>query len=531
MARNKKNKIVVELDLPKDDSTLTKLYAILFVSILLGLCTAIVWSTNSGFIPTANGEPMFTNVYCGATAKDSMGNSMGAEFQTNHKPSYAANESCALLHDKPDVVEWTDEEWTSVSKRGKNFDVPGIDSSQTGGVGVPQPLWANCSVSADIPTEYTIAIRSQDGVIIDYHNGTTDNDNNPDNDGCGLTIENIPADTRYEFLVYSNEEGKFLSKVTFDVTVHYYDGIPANMNNKSYWIGPEISLGPKDIHPFIFLNFFGMTFFFFLYPASYYWERVENAKNEVEEKFPDFLRDLAEYWKGGLAMTVAVQTLATSEYGALNDEVKKMSDQLSWGIKFSDVIKQFADRVGTPLVQRAIALIAEADRAGGKISDILVTAANDSRELKFLEGERRRAIGSYIAVIWTSYFVFLGVIVTLAVVFIPAIAGSNSGGEDGGDSGGQTIGNMTIRNIDPLFFLTVFYYGVTMQAVGNGTMAGLMSTGRFSTGFKHSGMMILVSLVVFNFLAFTPNLIGITEVPGLNPSSGAFVPSGLYFGG
>ena len=109
MARNKKNKIVVELDLPKDDSTLTKLYAILFVSILLGLCTAIVWSTNSGFIPTTNGEPMFTNVYCGATAKDSMGNSMGAEFQTNQKPSYAANESCALLHDKPDVVEWTGE--------------------------------------------------------------------------------------------------------------------------------------------------------------------------------------------------------------------------------------------------------------------------------------------------------------------------------------------------------------------------------------------------------------------------------------
>jgi hypothetical protein len=89
---------------------------------------------------------------------------------------------------------------------------------------------------------------------------------------------------------------------------------------------------------------------------------------------------------------------------------------------------------------------------------------------------------------------------------------------------------MTIRNIDPLFFLTVFYYGVTMQAVGNGTMAGLMSTGRFSTGFKHSGMMIIVSLLVFNFLAFTPNLIGVTEVPGLNPSSGSFVPQSMSFG-
>ena len=193
---------------------------------------------------------------------------------------------------------------------------------------------------------------------------------------------------------------------------------------------------------------------------------------------------MAEYWKGGLSMTVAVQTLVKSEYGALNDEVKKMSDQLSWGIKFSDVIKQFSERVGTPLVKRAITLIAEADRAGGKISDILVTAANDSREIKFLEGERNRAIGSYIAVIWTSYFVFLGVITLLGKIFIPAIAKSNSGDEGGGDSGGANIGNMTIRAIDPLFFVTVFYYGVTMQAIGNGSMAGLMQNGRFSAGLS-----------------------------------------------
>ena len=229
---------------------------------------------------------MFTNVYCGATATDSMGNSMGAQFQTNQKPSYAANQSCSILQDKADVVSWTGEEWTSVSKRGKNFDVPGIDPSQTGGIAVAQPLWANCSVSADIPTDYTIAIRSQEGVIIDYHNGTTDNDNNPDNDGCGITIANIPADTRYEFLAFSNEEGKFLSKVTFDVTVHYFDGIPSNMNNASFWIGPEVSLGPVSIHPFIFLNFFGLMFFFFLYPASVLLGASRGCKERSGRKIP-----------------------------------------------------------------------------------------------------------------------------------------------------------------------------------------------------------------------------------------------------
>ena len=440
MARKKKNKIVVNLDLPKDDSTMTKLYGILFVSILLGMSTAVVWVTNSGFIPTSNGEPMFTNVACGIITGDN------EAFNGNSKPTYAQNESCSLLQDSPDVVSWNDEPWEDIILTGKNFDVPGVDPQATGGEVVVQPLTLTCEAEASGPVSYTVAIRDRYGDIVSPsftgNTGLT-------TDECLIEIESIDPGTRYELVVQSNTENEPLDQFTFTMEIEYYDGIPANMNNKSLWIGPEVSIGPLGIHPTIFLNFFGLMFFFFLWPASFYWERVENKKNEIEEKFPDFLRDLAEYWKGGLSMTVAVQTLATSEYGALNDEVKKMSDQLSWGIKFSDVILQFAERVGTPLVKRAISLISEADRAGGKISDILVTAANDSREIKFLEGERKRAIGSYIAVIWTSYFVFLGVIVVLSTVFIPAIANSNSS-DDGG--GGQNIGNMKIRNVDPLFF-------------------------------------------------------------------------------
>ena len=519
MARKKKNKIVVNLDLPKDDSTMTKLYGILFVSILLGMSTAVVWVTNSGFIPTSNGEPMFTNVACGIITGDN------EAFNGNSKPTYAQNESCSLLQDSPDVVSWNDEPWEDIILTGKNFDVPGVDPQATGGEVVVQPLTLTCEAEASGPVSYTVAIRDRYGDIVSPsftgNTGLT-------TDECLIEIESIDPGTRYELVVQSNTENEPLDQFTFTMEIEYYDGIPANMNNKSLWIGPEVSIGPLGIHPTIFLNFFGLMFFFFLWPASFYWERVENKKNEIEEKFPDFLRDLAEYWKGGLSMTVAVQTLATSEYGALNDEVKKMSDQLSWGIKFSDVILQFAERVGTPLVKRAISLISEADRAGGKISDILVTAANDSREIKFLEGERKRAIGSYIAVIWTSYFVFLGVIVVLSTVFIPAIANSNSS-DDGG--GGQNIGNLKLRNVDPLFFLTIFYYGVTMQAIGNGCMAGLMATGRFSAGFKHSGMMNLVALVVFNFIAFSPNLIGITAPPGVNPSVGTFMPAPLNLGG
>ena len=537
MARKKKKKLVVELDLPKDDKTLKNLYIIIFFSIILGLSSGIMWVTNSGFIPTANGEPMFTNVYCGATAQDDLGNDLSAEFSGTTKPSYAANQSCSILQDEPDQLEWSENPWTNFLSKAKSFDVPGMPDIVKGDVVIEQPMTLTCNVEAADPTQYTVVVRDPDLNIVP--NGRFDGLTGRTSDVCLIEIDNLEPDRGYEVAIFSNEDGKRLNSAEFDVTLGFYDGIPTNMNNKSYWLGPKIEFGPFDLRPMIFLNFFGLTFFFLLYPASYYWERVEKRKNEIEEKFPDFLRDMAEYWQGGLSMTVAVQTLVKSEYGALNDEVKKMSDQLSWGIKFSDVIKQFSERVGTPLVKRAITLIAEADRAGGKISDILVTAANDSREIKFLEGERNRAIGSYIAVIWTSYFVFLGVITLLGKIFIPAIAKSNTGEEGGGDTGGANIGNMTIRSIDPLFFVTVFYYGVTMQAIGNGSMAGLMQNGRFSAGFKHSGMMIVAALLAFNLLVFSPDLIGesshsisqqiitsdSTYTVGLNPSGGGYVPS------
>ncbi len=70
----KKDKITVDLDLPKDDSTITRLYIILFFSIIFGIASGLFWIANSGFVPTQNGEPMFTNLYCGATAQDAVRN-------------------------------------------------------------------------------------------------------------------------------------------------------------------------------------------------------------------------------------------------------------------------------------------------------------------------------------------------------------------------------------------------------------------------------------------------------------------------
>jgi len=239
-------------------------------------------------------------------------------------------------------------------------------------------------------------------------------------------------------------------------------------------------------------------------PYGLYGRRRDQIRARVEDKFPDFLRDLAEYWKGGLSMTVAIQTLAKGEYGNLNDEVNKMASQISWGISFGEVLDMFTERVTSPIVTRAVRMVDEANRAGGRISDILLAASFDAREIKALETERRQEVGSYVTVIYASFFVYLGIILVLAQTFIPAIVDSAAAT---GSTGSMSIGNLTIREMNEVWISTIFLYSLVVQGIGNGLAAGFMSNGRLYSAFNRASLLLLVGWFVFELTGIGTSMI------------------------
>nr|AIF05803.1 type II secretion system protein (flaJ-A, flaJ) [uncultured marine group II/III euryarchaeote KM3_187_C07] len=239
-------------------------------------------------------------------------------------------------------------------------------------------------------------------------------------------------------------------------------------------------------------------------PYGLYGRRRDQIRARVEDKFPDFLRDLAEYWKGGLSMTVAIQTLAKGEYGNLNDEVNKMASQISWGISFGEVLDMFTERVTSPIVTRAVRMVDEANRAGGRISDILLAASFDAREIKALETERRQEVGSYVTVIYASFFVYLGIILVLAQTFIPAIVDSAAAT---GSTGSMSIGNLTIREMNEVWISTIFLYSLVVQGIGNGLAAGFMSNGRLYSAFNRASALLLVGWFVFELTGIGTSMI------------------------
>ena len=241
-----------------------------------------------------------------------------------------------------------------------------------------------------------------------------------------------------------------------------------------------------------------------MFPYGYFAYRRDMERTRIEAKFPDFLRDLAEFWKGGLSMNTAVETLAKGEYGFLNDEVHKMSTQLSWGVSFGEVMEMFAERVSSPVVTRAVRMVDEANKAGGKISDILLAASYDVREIKALETERGQEIGSYLAVIYMSFAIYLMIILVLVATFVPAIVSS---GAATASTGSLTIGNLKIRSLNQIWISTTFYYSVLIQAVGMGMTGGFMATGKLYSGFIRSSLLILLAWVVFETMGIAVSII------------------------
>ncbi len=228
-------------------------------------------------------------------------------------------------------------------------------------------------------------------------------------------------------------------------------------------------------------------------PAIAYHKKYKNT-DSVEEYLPTFLRDVSEMSKAGLTLPRAVNTVAKGEYGALTREVQHMDSSMSWGVSFENTLLNFSTRVNTPIIERSVALITQASRAGGKVSSVLEAAARDAREVKVLERERRGNMMVYVVISYMSFFVFIFVIAMLTSSFVPAMA------EAGKAASAAGAGSQFIGAFDPAVYTRLMMHTAVLQGFMSGLVAGQMGEGSVFQGLKHSIVLSLIAWSVFTFL-------------------------------
>jgi flagellar protein FlaJ len=217
--------------------------------------------------------------------------------------------------------------------------------------------------------------------------------------------------------------------------------------------------------------------------------RVKNLENAL----PNFFRDLAGMNDSGMTLPTAVHLVAGSEYGSLSPHIRRLDNEMSWGVGFVEALYRFGKGLGTPLADRSVDLIAKASKAGGDVSEVLRAAANDTFEVVNLATERRNNMLIYVIIVLVSFAVFLFVIAILVSTFLTTMAAT---GSTAAASGAQGFA----AKVDIDTYKRLFAHAAMLQAVFSGLVAGQMGEGRVLAGLKYSGMMLVTSWVVFRFL-------------------------------
>lgn len=266
----------------------------------------------------------------------------------------------------------------------------------------------------------------------------------------------------------------------------------------------ESSGGKSGLNlPFQWVDWFIFGIMVLVGPYGFYAAaRVKRIK-QIEDRLPDFLRDVAEAGRFGMTLAESIIVASSGRYGTLTPEIKKMAAQIEWGVPANEALRLFSERVKTPLVQRMISIVMKASDAGGNVADVLTMVAHDARETILTESEKSITMSTYVAVIYISFAVFLATVIILTVSFLPQMekAGTQLTSALKGLQGSANLGSVAKLDVSVIPQVEfAFLLAALAHAVGDGIMAGVLQKGSIPIGLRHSFIMLVITFVTLRLL-------------------------------
>ena len=201
----------------------------------------------------------------------------------------------------------------------------------------------------------------------------------------------------------------------------------------------------------------------------------------IEAVFPDFLRDVTDNINAGMTLPQAIRTASNNDYDAMSSHVKELSAKIDWGIGFDKAFMTFAENTNSKIISRTVKGIIEVHRYGGAINIVLRAISDSVLELERIKKERETSVYGPMVTGYFIFFLFLGIMMTMAKVLIPAF---------------MTEGQGDVENVKT-FFVDMFRNMVVIQGIFAGIGIGKMAEGMVSAGIKHAFVLAIIGYTVF----------------------------------
>src|SRR3989338_829211 len=226
----------------------------------------------------------------------------------------------------------------------------------------------------------------------------------------------------------------------------------------------------------------------------------ENKKEqEINEMFLEFSRNLAESVSTGTPISKSIVNMGKRNYGPLSPYIQKLANQISLGIPVGRSMQTFSNDVNNPVITRAVALISEAEKAGGEIAFILDSVAKSIAEIEKLKKERQAAIYNLVVQGYIIFFIFMGIILVMQFKIIPMTIGPGTLWELGTSGLGSGLSETTAQGteLSSQELTRPFLYLLLTQGFFAGLTIGKLTEGNIKSGIKHSFILTLVGYLSY----------------------------------
>ncbi|OGI11723.1 hypothetical protein A3K64_00320 [Candidatus Micrarchaeota archaeon RBG_16_36_9] len=243
----------------------------------------------------------------------------------------------------------------------------------------------------------------------------------------------------------------------------------------------------------IFLSLFSLSIVsIFIIPTGFFvYQYMKYKENrEIEERFPDFLRDVAQNIRTGMTIPQAITATKDTYYGALSTHIRKIVVQIDWGIPLDKILTDFANTTTKPL-RRTVSTIIDTYRGGGDIASIFDSTGKSSVEINRINKERSSIVYNQMLTGYVIFFVFIGVLIMMQIYLIPSLKTFSS----------SEIGNTSTFSELGSFYADTFRMLIILQGLFSGLVIGKLSEGSIISGLKHSIILVIVgSLALLIFI-------------------------------
>jgi len=211
-------------------------------------------------------------------------------------------------------------------------------------------------------------------------------------------------------------------------------------------------------------------------------------KKEIEERFPDFLRDVTQNIKTGMTLTQAIKATKNAYYGALTPDVRSMIVKIDWAIPFDRILKDFS-KESTPLVKKTVSTILETYKGGGDITQILDSAGRTINEINRVRRERSSGVYSQMLTGYLIFFIFITILIIFKNYLLPELLSSFE----------ENLVGIDFKTLEKVYFES-FQWLIMIEGFFAGMIVGKMAEGSMIAGLKHSFILLLIGYGAYLFL-------------------------------